>query len=114
MKKIILSLMLLVGLGSALQVSAQEPMKTSVTRTRYYYYPSSNVYYNPTTDEYWYYDEGATTWEDVKTLPTTITLGKTPRYTVYYNGTDVWKDNASHRTKYKVKANGVVKTKPKN
>jgi hypothetical protein len=113
MKQIILALMLFVAFGSSMK--AQEPAKVTTTtqRIRYYYYPSSNVYYNPTTGDYWYYDNGTTAWVDVKTLPTTITITKTPRYTVYYNGTDVWKDNAVHEKKYKTKSNGVVKAKPK-
>ena len=105
MKRIILALALLFALGSSTKLTAQE------VRTRYYYYPSSNVYYNPTTNEYWYYDDVSTTWTEVKTLPTTITITKTPRYTVYYNGDDVWMDNAAHMQNYKVKKNGTMKAK---
>jgi hypothetical protein len=47
----------------------------------------------------------------VKTLPATITIEKTPRYTVYYSGADVWKDNAAHMKRYKVKDNGELKEK---
>ena len=110
MKKIILAIALLLAIGSS--VSAQTTTTTTTTtRTRYYYYPSSNVYFNPTTNEYWYYDDGTTNWTLVKALPATITLGKTPRYTVYYDGADVWKDNAAHKQKYKVKKNGELKAK---
>ena len=98
MKKIILGLTLLFALGSAIKTSAQVTQ-----RVRFYYYPSSNVYYNVSTQEYWYYDNGTTNWVEVKTLPTTIIITKTPRYTVYYNGADVWKDNAVHQKKYKAK-----------
>ena len=105
MKRIILALALLFALGSTTKLAAQE------TRVRFYYYPSTNVYYNPASDQYWYYDDVSTTWTEVKTLPTTITLTKTPRYTVYYNGEDVWKDNATHMQKYKAKKNGTMKAK---
>jgi hypothetical protein len=98
MKKIILGLALLFALGSTIRTSAQETQ-----RVRFYYYPSSNVYYNVSTGEYWYYDNGTTNWVEVKTLPTTIIVTKTSRYTVYYNGPDVWKENATHQKKYKSK-----------
>ena len=102
MKRIILALALLFALGSSTKVLAQQPV-TKETRVTYYYYPSSNVYYNPANTEYWYYDDVSATWVQVKDLPTTIVLTKTPRYTVYYNGEDVWKDNAMHMKKYKGK-----------
>lgn len=106
MKRIILGLALILTLGSATKLAAQE-----IQRVRFYYYPSSNIYYNPATDQYWYYDDVRTTWTEVKTLPTTITISKTPRYTVYYNGEDVWKDNAVHLKKYKGKKDGTMKAK---
>jgi len=105
MKRIILALALMFALGSTTRLAAQE------TRVRFYYYPSTNVYYNPTNAEYWYYDDVSATWTQVKTLPTTITLTKAPRYTVYYNGEDVWKDNTMHMQKYKVRKNGTMKAK---
>ncbi len=108
MKKIIFAIALLFAVGTSFTASAQQPV-----RIKYYYYPTSNIYYDPVNNEYWYFDDASTTWMEVQTLPTTITLTKTPRYTVYYNGKDVWKDNATHRKKYKGKDNGVTKTKSK-
>jgi hypothetical protein len=96
MKKIIVLLAVLFALGSINHASAQ-------VRVRYYYYPSSNVYYNITTHDYLYYDPGTTAWVTVRTLPATIMITKTPRYTVYYKGPDVWKENAMHKNKYKPK-----------
>ena len=107
MKKILLGLMFLFAVGTAIKATAQETQ-----RVRFYYYPSSNIYYNISTGEYWYYDNGTTNWVEVKTLPTTITVTKTPRYTVYYNGPEVWKDNAVHQKKYKSKK-GVTTEKTK-
>ena len=104
MKRIVLALALLLALGSSTRLIAQE------TRVRFYYYPENNIYYNPTNSEYWYYDDVSATWTQVKTLPTTIVLTKSPRYTVYYNGEDVWKDNSMHMKKYKGKK-GEVKAK---
>jgi hypothetical protein len=98
--------MLLFAVVISTKASAQETQKVT-----YYYYPSSNVYYNVSSGEYWYYDDGTTNWKLVKTLPTIITLEKAPRYTVYYNGSDVWKDNAAHLQKYKGKKGGEVKAK---
>ena len=112
MKKILLGIVMLFALGSTAKLAAQIETKQQ-QRVKFYYYPSSNVYYNVSTGEYEYYDQPTTTWMTVKTLPSTITIEKTsPKYTVYYNGTDVWKDNAIHMRKYKEKRNGVVKTKP--
>src|SRR5262245_47487141 len=105
MKKIILALALVFALGSTAKLAAQE------TKVTFYYYPASNIYYNPASNQYWYYDDVSTNWVEVKTLPTAIVLTKTPRYTVYYNGEDVWKDNAAHMQKYKVKKNGTTKVK---
>jgi len=95
MKKIILALAVLFALGSTTPAAAQQ--------VKFYYYPSSNVYYNPSTTEYWYYDAPTTKWVEARTLPTTITVEKTPRYLVYYNGQEVWKANAEHKKKYKPK-----------
>src|SRR5262245_60669233 len=107
MKKVIVMLAVLLAFGSAMHVSAQQPQQQ---RVKFYYYPSSNVYYNDVTGEYWYYDEPTIKWVEVKTLPATITIQKTPVYTVYYNGEDVWKDNTMHQKKYKVKK-GYIKDK---
>jgi len=110
MKKIILGLVFLFAITAATKISAQETQKVT-----FYYYPSANVYYNVSASDYWYFDDATKAWVEIKTLPATITLEKTPRYTVYYNGTDVWKDNAAHMKKYKVKDNGELKEKkPEN
>lgn len=109
MKKILLAFALVAALG----VSAQQ-QQPPPTKVRFYYYPSSNVYFNPVTNEYWYYDDATTHWMEVQTLPTTITFVKSPKYTVYYPGEDVWKDNATHKKKYKAKSNGKTKEKPKS
>jgi hypothetical protein len=107
MKKIILGLALAFLMACSINASAQ-----TTHRVRFYYYPSSNVYYNVSAGDYWYYDDGTTNWVEAKTLPTTITVVKSPHYTVYYKDHDVWRDNATHQQKYKVKKNGTLK--PKN
>lgn len=120
MKKMILLLSMIGGLSALQQATAQDTttkttthhrVTTTHTRTRYYYYPESNVYYNVGTGDYYYYDTPSTKWTMVRTLPETIVVDKTPRYTVYYNGEDVYRQNAVHLKKYKVKKNGTVKTK---
>ena len=96
MKKIFLILAVLFTFCSFNQVAAQ-------SKITYYYYPAANVYYNVSTGDYLYYNPANTGWVSVKTLPSGITITKTPRHTVYYNGNDVWKDNGAHKTKYKIK-----------
>jgi len=106
MKKILVVLAVLFAFGVK-QASAQ-------VRVTYYYYPSANVYYNIGTHDYLYYDPGTTTWVTVKTLPSGVTITKVPRYTVYHNGPEVWRDNAVHKTKYKtvvIKPQKTVKKK---
>jgi hypothetical protein len=100
MKKIILAVALLFSLGSIMRVSAQQQEPQKMT---FYYYPSSNIYFDVASNEYVYYDEGTQKWLNVKELPTTITVVKMPVDTVYYNGQQVWKDNAEHLRKYKGK-----------
>lgn len=116
MKKIISIALISCGLVFSAGLKAQQTTTTTTSTqdsTQFYYYPSSNVYLNPATNQYWYYDTGSSTWVSAQQLPSTITLVKEPVYTVYYNGTDVWKDNAEHMKKYKVNKNGKVKVKPK-
>ncbi|MDB5196335.1 MAG: hypothetical protein JWP88_706 [Flaviaesturariibacter sp.] len=84
---------------------------TRTTGTPYYYYPDANVYYNEKTGDYYYYDEPATTWTTSRILPAYLVVDKKPRYTVYYNGNDVYTQNTEHLKKYKVKKNGKVKAK---
>ncbi|KAA9035897.1 hypothetical protein FW778_20320 [Ginsengibacter hankyongi] len=107
MKKLIQGLVLVLLLGCAVQVKAQQ------TKVQYYYYPSSNVYYNPQTNEYWYKDTTTTSWVTVKTLPANVTVSDNDKQVVYYNGTDPWKNNTADQKKYKVKRGG-KKIKQKN
>jgi len=105
MKKIIVMLAVLFALGFK-QASAQ--------RITFYYYPTPNVYYNVTSHDYVYYDGGAATWVTVRALPRGIVLTRSPRYTVYYNGPEVWRDNGLHKGKYKAKKTVVNKSVKKN
>jgi len=101
MKKIIVMLAVLFALGVK-QAGAQ--------RLTFYYYPSQNVYYNVASHDYLYYDPGTTTWVTVRTLPRTIVINRTPRYTVYYNSPEVWRDNGLHKGKYKIRKAKVYKS----
>jgi hypothetical protein len=103
MKKFIVMLAVLFAIGVK-EASAQ--------RITFYYYPTPNVYYNVASHDYLYYDPGTTTWVTVKALPPGIVLTRT-RHTVYYNGPQVWRDNASHKTKYKVKKTVIKKNTTK-
>ena len=114
MKKMIVSLTLIL-IFSAGRIQAQDdPNKsttTTTTTTKYYYYPSQNVYYNEATQEYSYYDKPSLKWTTVKTLPSTYTTDNADRVELSYNGADIWKDNSTHITKYKKKRSGKVKMK---
>ena len=103
MKQLIIAVALLFAVGSTMEASAQ--------KTRYYFYPETNVYYNTVTGDYWYYDEPTTTWMTVRALPTAITVNDNDRYVLMYDGKEVYKMNADHKKKYKVKKNGEIKEK---
>jgi len=107
MKKFLLSMLIC---GTIVSASAQT--KTTIHH-RYYYYTSSNVYYDEENGSYWYWDNAASKWVSAPSLPPSITVTKSPRYLVRYNGDDPWKNNDADRIKYKVKKNGKVKIKPK-
>lgn len=113
MKKVILGLLLIIGVGST--TSAQTQDSTS-KGTKYWYYPSQNIYYNDATTDYWYYDPATTKWSSGKTLPSTINLSKSDQhYDVYSNGSDVWMDNKTHMKKYignKSSNSGTMPTTP--
>jgi hypothetical protein len=117
MKKLLFLGMLTAGLTAAAQSNSQVTTRTTHTTTtthshRYYYYPSSNVYFDSTSGDYYYYDAPETrTWMRVRTLPPDVTIDSTDRQVIYYNGDQVWKDNAAHIRKYKATRKG-VKVKP--
>ena len=78
---------------------------------KFYYYPDNNVYYDVASHQYVYLNNGA--WTTVQTLPSGITLVKSPRYVVYNPTKEVWRNNAVHIKKYpKGKAVGYKGTNP--
>lgn len=120
MKKIIQGMMVLAITGLSMTTFGQEKAETSTPaassqeRLKFYYYPSTNVYFNDLNSEYLYYDSSTSNWVTVKQLPTTILVQPSDmKYAVYHNGTDIWKDNETHRTKYKTKKGGTIKIKSK-
>jgi hypothetical protein len=88
MKKLFLILFLLIGFAFA-----------KAQKTKFYYYPSSNVYYNTASGKYIYSNSGK--WTTVNTLPARLSVAKTPRVIVYHASPEVWVDNSNHKTKYK-------------
>ena len=91
-------------------LSASAQTTRTVTH-RYYYYTSANVYYDEESGNYWYWDAPSSQWKMTQTLPANITVVKSPKYMVHYEGDDPWKNNAADVKKYKVKKNGRVKVK---
>ena len=116
MKKLIVSITLLLSVFGITRIHAQDslnnPTNGNLSGMKYYYYPSQNVYYNEGTQDYWYYGNPSGKWETAKSLPSNYLVNdKTNRYELTYNGTDVWKENKMHKSKYKAKKNGKVKMK---
>lgn len=112
MKKLIFGLLLFFAASTKLSAQVTDP----TTGTKYWYYPTQNIYYNDVTGEYWYYDKTGVKWVDAKQLPDMYKImDNDKKYVVFYNGTDVWKENRKHLTKYKVKKkkNGKIKEKTK-
>ena len=77
----------------------------------YYYYPTANVYYNPVRRTYWYPRNGV--WISVGVLPANIVVVNQPRYDVYYDGDEVWRDNSFHCQRYKAPTKVVVVNAPR-
>jgi len=96
MKKAIFIALLFVCLGNL--ASAQTD--TSGRQT-YYYYPGQNVYFNPKNNNYLYYDTISSNWKTVNLLPPMYNINnQTLKDVVYYNGPDVWMENAAHIKQY--------------
>ena len=112
MKKILILLCFSLAMFSKNASAQQSDTSATKHQMKFYYYPSLNIYYDPTAEDYWYYDESNSNWTSVKQLPSSVTLVRSPRYLVYHNDADIWKDNAEHLKKFKVKKNGEIKTKP--
>jgi hypothetical protein len=98
MKKIIFSILLIAASLVSFDSKAQ-------SKTKYYYYPSENVYFNTTTRQYGYMGgNNQWTWG---TLPSSLAIADTNRYVALYSPNDeIWKQNETHKMKYK---NGQVK-----
>jgi len=93
MKKTLLAVILLMVLSLINNAQAQ--------KTKFYYYPSSNVYFNTASGKYIYSNNGQ--WTMVKSLPAKKPLD--PRRVIVYNNTpEVWANNPSHVAKYKAVA----------
>jgi hypothetical protein len=96
MKKILMAIILIMGFSIINNAEAQ--------KTKFFYYPSSNVYYNPASGKYIYNKNGQ--WTTVKSLPAKNAINSR-RVIVYSSSPQVWTNNSHHVTKYKA-----VKMKP--
>jgi hypothetical protein len=94
MKKIILSLMVVLAMASSFGANAQNHR-----RITYRYYPDANVYYNTQTHQYAYDNNG--NWGYQRDLPSNVTVNRRSYVTVYGNDQDIWRDNPRHKEKYK-------------
>jgi hypothetical protein len=91
MKKVLIVFILIVGFALTNKLQAQ--------KTKFYYYPSSNVYYNTTSGKYIYSNNG--NWTTVNKLPARFAIARTPGVIVYNSSPEVWNNNRTHITKYK-------------
>jgi hypothetical protein len=111
MKRIIILLAIAFFVSTSFESSAQPPWAKAhgkkdkewkqgkKVKKVYYYYPASNVYYSPSNKQYWYPNNGS--WVTANTLPAQYVVVNKPRHTVYYDGTEVWRDNGVHVVKFK-------------
>ena|SRR5689334_1344993 len=98
MKKVIASVAFVLTLGLA---HTQAQATTDTGRTKYEYYPEANVYYNDVSRNYWYYDSAKSQWQSAAQLPSSYSINeKSKKNSFYYNGGEVWKDNAKHMKMY--------------
>jgi len=119
MKEIIIGSLLLfaIGTGASAQTDTSASSKTmsntaSNQPAKYWYYPVQDVYQNETTNEYWYYNTPENKWISSKKLPDSYDMSASKdRHEIIYTGSDVWKENKTHKTKFKVKADGTIKQK---
>jgi len=84
--------------------------KQNRVRTQFYYYPSANVYYNPVARSYWYPRNSV--WVEANVLPAGFVITNQPSRVVYYDGYDVWRDNAVHCSYYRPQQVVVVRERP--
>ncbi len=103
MKKILLTTIIAItAVFSVADVNAQS-FKVSEygnkQRQSFYYYPVANVYYNVASRKYIYPRNGV--WISVAALPFNFRISNTPRYSVYYYGSEIWKDNRTHVANYR-------------
>lgn len=64
----------------------------------FYYYPSANVYFDGSCNRYIYNNGGS--WISASILPRGVYIENSPRYSVSYNGPEIWRDNDLHRKRY--------------
>lgn len=62
------------------------------------FFPSANVYFDIGFNRYWYMRGGS--WVSAPFLPPGIMINRNQCQRVYYNGSDVWRDNNRHRDRW--------------
>ena len=94
MKQLLAAVFVMTALALGSRASAQQ--------LKYYYYPSSNIYYDPVHKQYIYPSNGS--WVTGGALPSKVAVLGTNKVTVYSESPEVWRNNATHQSKYKGKS----------
>lgn len=94
MKQFIAAVLLIAAIAFSPEADAQ--------RKKFYYYPASNVYYDVANKTYIYSSGG--TWVTRRAMPSRAAVLGTDRITVYSETPQVWRYNATHKTKYRGKS----------
>ena len=98
------------GLVVVMLVAAIVVFSTKIFQKKYtfYYYPEWNAYYDLRNKNYIYSIDGGKSWDTITNTSNTLaqTLGR--RIVIRSNSTDIWMNNAEHRTLYGGKLNDLV------
>ena len=94
MKQFFAAVVLVTVLSFGPQAQAQQ--------LRFYYYPASNAYYDVANKTYIYPSGGS--WVTRGALPSRLSVLGTNRVVVYSATPQVWRNNATHKAKYRGKS----------
>ncbi len=97
MKKSLLIAALFITFSSVAEAQTSD----TTGRQTFYYYPQQNVYFSPKSNSYFYPNSDGTTWQSVNQFPANYDINsKSEKTLIYYNGTDLWKNNSADIKQY--------------